>query len=195
MNREFLWCSRLMAQACREKGVHHHVAVRTPGCEPVPLPCKSDRIDLAFHDTGMSSGRQYWDGLFSFADARGIADFVFSREGLFVVNCEAGISRSAGITLALRQFFGGDVFEVPMKAHPNQFVAAILFRTLLDESGRGTELEQVKCTGDKCGVVFSEDPHLLRRLRAEFGKNLLCPGCRDQVSGGVRPPSPKKKRR
>jgi predicted protein tyrosine phosphatase len=137
MNREFVWCSRRIVGTCQMtfRKPHHHIAIKTPGAPIVDLGCGGERLRLEFHDLGMNSPREFWDGLFTVAHAREIKEFVGKHEGLFVVNCEAGISRSAGTVLALRKFFGGDSGEVYQKAMPNPFVTSILFRTLIDGMG------------------------------------------------------------
>lgn len=185
MNREFLWCSRRIVGTCQMtfRKPHHHIAISTPGTVSVDLGCVGDRLRLQFHDLGDDAPKEYWDGLFTGGHAREIKEFVEDREGLFVVNCEAGISRSAGTVLALRRFFGGDSDEVRRMARPNLFVVSLLFRSLLD----GQPVARLTCPA--CGVSFSEEAVLLRRFRKEFGENVLCPGCRDEVSQGVRPSS------
>lgn len=134
-NREFDWCSRMVAGECRTvfKKDHHHIAIRTPDSMPVHIGCCGTTLRLDFHDLGESAPKRFWDGLFKVPQAREIIRFVNAQEGLFVVNCEAGISRSAGVVLALRRFFGGDTEEVYKKAMPNIFVTSILFRALISQ--------------------------------------------------------------
>jgi hypothetical protein len=45
-------------------------------------------------------------------------------------------------------------------------------------------MEEAQCSG--CGLKFYEVFAVLHRQRQEFGDNLLCPGCRDEVSTGGR---------
>lgn len=188
MNREFEWCSRRIVRTCQMtfRKPHHHIAIKTPGAPIVDLGCGGERLRLEFHDLGEQSPREFWDGLFTVDQAREIKSFVAGREGLFVVNCEAGISRSAGTVLALRRFFGGNTEEVRRKAQPNIFVTSILLRVLID----GVGMAQVMCP--RCDISFLEEPGRLLAWQKEFGNSVLCPGCRDAVSQGVRPPSAKR---
>ena len=45
----------------------------------------------------------------------------------------------------------------------------------------------VRCCG--CGLEFEDEAERIKRQREEFGENLLCPACRDEVSRGERPSS------
>jgi hypothetical protein len=71
---------------------------------------------LEFRDLGDNAPAELHDGLFKPSQAKQIAEFVHKHDGLIVVNCEAGLSRSPGVVLALRRFFGGDTEEVFQKA-------------------------------------------------------------------------------
>jgi hypothetical protein len=48
------------------------------------------------------------------------------------VNCDAGLSRSPGVVLALRQFYGGNTQECHLKAFPNAYITSLLKQELMN---------------------------------------------------------------
>jgi predicted protein tyrosine phosphatase len=70
------------------------------------------------------------DNCFTEAHANALVAFLEPIEALLVVNCEAGISRSPAVVLALRRKYGGDTEQVYKEAIPNIHVASVLGRVL-----------------------------------------------------------------
>lgn len=130
----FKWCPEIALKRCLEwfEPNHVHICIRSLGREVVKPNCDGQAMFLAFHDIGDNAPEEYKDGLFTEAHAKSIVEFVNStpNEKLIVVNCEAGISRSAGVVLAMRRHFGGDTEEVYKKAMPNILVTSLVSRVL-----------------------------------------------------------------
>ena len=107
------------------------------------LPCRKTTLRMFFYDLDPEAirrtpafakdsvrGQKLIDGCFTEEHARHIAQFILSTQETVVVNCEAGISRSPAIVLALRRKYGGDTEECFKRAYPNIHVASMLGREL-----------------------------------------------------------------
>jgi predicted protein tyrosine phosphatase len=130
--KTFVWCPRETAKLCHHRFTepHVHIGIRNVDAEITKPGCSGGALFLEFHDLGDNAPAELHDGLFKPSQAKQIAEFVHKHDGLIVVNCEAGLSRSPGVVLALRRFFGGDTEEVFQKAMPNIFVTSLLTRAL-----------------------------------------------------------------
>lgn len=141
--REFTWCRQELAEDCRYAGDHVHIVIASPEGRRIMPSCRKMTLRLFFYDldpeairrTGAyasdpEKGKKLIDGCFTEEHAHHIARFVERTEEPVVVNCEAGISRSPGVVLALRRKHGGDTEDVYKKAHPNIHVASMLGREL-----------------------------------------------------------------
>jgi predicted protein tyrosine phosphatase len=120
-----------------------HISVCSPGSDGAILPDNENRIDvlrLCFHDIesstdpkdlGMKFLKRYGiePRLFNAEDAQAIFDFLEKHKEAetIVVNCEAGISRSAGIAAAIAKVRNGDDEQYFKRYHPN----LLAYRTLL----------------------------------------------------------------
>ena len=115
---------------------HSHIAIRRPGTAMKVPACGGPTLYLDFYDAGEKAAKKLRRGLFSEIHARAIQYFVDkSPDGsLIVVNCKAGVSRSAGVVLALRRHYGGDTEDVFNRSTPNIYVASILGRVLRESS-------------------------------------------------------------
>lgn len=138
--RQFTWCRQELAEDCRHEGVHAHIVITSVGYRMIVPSCKNTKLTLFFWDLDPAAirrtakykkdpalGDRLIDGCFSREQAAAITMFVgATAPDDIVVNCEGGISRSAGIVLALRRAFGGDTEQVFNEAHPNIHVASLL---------------------------------------------------------------------
>lgn len=108
-----------------------HIVIGEPKTEPIKLKeniFRCGKLTLSFHDLD-SLIRKY--KLFNREDAKLILDFVelfFKDIELIVVNCSAGISRSAGVAGALSKLINGDDAEYFKHSQPNMLV----YRTILN---------------------------------------------------------------
>lgn len=117
---------------------HIVISIRDPGSERVNLPDNPNciaQLFLDFHD--IDGEKDFTDHkTFSGEDAASILKVVgltFPYINLIVVNCEAGISRSAGIAAALSVLLGiGDeeFFNPRGPYQPNRWV----YRTILNQA-------------------------------------------------------------
>lgn len=141
--RNFTWCRQELAKDCQLVGNHVHICIATPGGRTIAPSCGFKTLNLFFHDLDPEAirrtnafaddpdkGQQMIDNCFTIDQAKEIASFVNVTNEDIQVNCEAGISRSPGVVLALRRKYGGDTEEVYKKAHPNVHVASTLGREL-----------------------------------------------------------------
>ena len=137
-----------MMQACGTfvKEEHHaHICIRSFGETIKFPPCTGHTLFQAFNDLDPEAvkrsgayendpdkGQKIIDTCFTEQHAREIVDFLkmIRDEHLVYINCEAGISRSAGIVLALRRHYGGDEEEIFGKAVPNIHVTSTMTRIL-----------------------------------------------------------------
>lgn len=150
--KTFVWCPEEVMVACQKyiKYPHAHIAIRSIGSKQQKPKCKGPTIRLEFYDLDPAAiartnafandpvkGKELIDGCFKEKHAEQIVIFVEKiRQKLIVVNCEAGISRSPGVVLALRRHYGGDVEEPFQRAAPNIHVASVLGRVLRKRSGK-----------------------------------------------------------
>lgn len=154
-HKVFVWCREELMTDCFTfvgKIPHAHIAIRSVGSSQKPPKCGNPTLRLEFYDLDPAAiirtnafadnpakGREIIDGCFKEGHAEEIASFIeTTRRRLFVVNCEAGISRSPGVVLALRRHYGGDVNEPFEKAVPNIHVASLLGQVLRKRSGKET---------------------------------------------------------
>lgn len=143
--REFTWCRQELAEDCRVVGDHAHIVIASPEGRRIIPWCRKMTLRIFFYDLdpaairrtpafakGPVQGQKLIDGCFTQEHAQQIARFVqvTKEDEIFIVNCEAGISRSPGVVLALRRKFGGDTEEVFKKAYPNIHVASTLGHVL-----------------------------------------------------------------
>ena len=88
---------------------------------------------LEFYDLDKDTGQFPYDRfLFNHIDAKNILNFVEKyrdKISLIICQCEAGISRSAGVAGALSKILNGDDTEIFKKYLPNMLV----YRTILNE--------------------------------------------------------------
>lgn len=143
--RSIIWCPQVIGLACRDwcNDAHIHICIRSVGAELVEPECDSPALFLEFHDLGGDAAPEFQLGLFNDEQARKVVEFVkdSSAKTMIVVNCEAGISRSAGVAAALRKHFNGDDMEVFNRAHPNMFVYRKLMNLLCCEEGNHPQRE------------------------------------------------------
>lgn len=143
--RKFVWCRQEVGENCTFDKEHFHVCIATPGGRDITPHCGSKSLNLFFCDLDPEAIRRteayakdpaYGEDIIKDCltedQARSIVAFVkaTSDNAIFVVNCEAGISRSAGVVLAMRRFYGGDTEEIFQKAHPNVHVSSMVGRFL-----------------------------------------------------------------
>lgn len=144
--REFAWCRQEIAEDCRWGGDHVHIIIASPTAPKRIMPsCKKMALRLFFYDldpeairrtnafaNDPAKGQELIDGCFTEEHASQIARFVaaLDEDETVIVNCEAGVSRSPGVVLALRRKHGGDTEAVFRKACPNIHVASVLGRVL-----------------------------------------------------------------
>lgn len=141
----FIWCRQELAENCQFPGEHVHIVITSPSCRRIMPSCKKTTLRMFFYDLDPEAirktpafekdpvkGQQLIDGCFTEGQANEIAAFVSTvyYDETVIVNCEAGVSRSPGVVLALRRKFGGDTEEVFKKAYPNIHVASVLGRVL-----------------------------------------------------------------
>lgn len=124
---------------------HSHICIRTNGAEIKMPQCNSPVLYLEFVDLdpdairrtqafarNPAKGQQVIDDCLNEKQALLIVEFVEHTpdERMIVVNCEAGVSRSPGVVLALRRHYGGSTEEVFEKAVPNIHVTSMVTRAL-----------------------------------------------------------------
>lgn len=135
--KTFNWCPEMAMRVCKGffPQVHTHICIRSVGVEIKKPQCADTPLYLAFHDLGENCAFEHQAGLFNVDQAGMIVQFVKDTpdDKLIIVNCEAGISRSAGVVLALRRYYGGDTEEVYHKAMPNIHVTSTLTRVLMEQ--------------------------------------------------------------
>ena len=121
---------------------HIIISVRSPSTKKIELltnPTRRATLFLTFHDIedGLVSNMQEWAKerqltTFSNIHARLILSFIKTWKGkinLICINCEAGISRSAGIAGALSYILNADDTYYFKNYLPNRLV----YRTILNE--------------------------------------------------------------
>lgn len=141
--RWFFWFPQEIAEDCRLSSDHVHICITTPGYRLIKPFCNKRSINFRFLDLDPAEirateaykadpvrGEAYASECFSPEQAQQMAEFVRATEPDVVVNCEAGISRSPGVVLALRRVFGGDIEEVFRRARPCLYVTDLLEKAL-----------------------------------------------------------------
>jgi len=141
---QFLVCSRLSIKSFVPDRNHVVISVMDPGDSEGPAKFQENEhtlgvLRLAFHDlygTKMEERIEESPGKYTYFDramANQIWEFVnkFNGQGieLIVCQCEAGISRSAGIAAALSKCLTGDDMHFFKHYIPNQLV----YRSLVQE--------------------------------------------------------------
>ena len=124
------------------KEPHIIISIRTPGAEPARVPrgpetravlfCEFPDLDERYRALPIGDKDLRDDALFGAAEARRILAFIkIHREAIqsIVVQCEGGISRSAGVAAALAKIFGEDDAPFFRNKTPNMLV----YRTILQE--------------------------------------------------------------
>lgn len=142
--REFRWCRQELAEGCRKQDWHVHVCITSPKYRNILPGCGRPALRLSFYDLDpaavmrsrkagddMVKARELVDGCMTCLQAEEIVLFLEKyAEGDVIVNCEAGVSRSPGVVLALRRKFGGDTEAVFKTSCPNIHVASTLGKVL-----------------------------------------------------------------
>lgn len=142
--REFRWCRQELAENCQNQGEHVHVVITSPKYRGVIPKCGRTFIQFYFYDLDpeairrsraagddMTKARELIEGCFTEPQAEEMVKFLADYPaGDVIVNCEAGISRSPGIVLALRRKYGGDTEACFQTACPNIHVASVLGKVL-----------------------------------------------------------------
>lgn len=143
--RHFTWCRQELARDCQKQDDHAHIIIASPETTTRIIPhCRQTSLRQWFYDLDPTAirrteafaknpgpGQKLIDGCFTQWHALEIRRFVWAvGEIPVVVNCEAGISRSPGIVLALRRAYGMDTNDVYKTAHPNIHVASVLGQAL-----------------------------------------------------------------
>lgn len=115
---------------------HIIISIRSPGATKAEIPFNDNCLDilyLEFHDFD-DRNRDYPDyiKLFTVPDAELLLKFVdmFSDKiDLIICQCEAGISRSAGVAGALSKIFNKDDTEFFKNYLPNILVYRTIYET------------------------------------------------------------------
>ena len=143
--RSFEWCPQEIAEGCAAVVAHSHICITTPAYRLITPRCGRTTLNLVFYDLDPEAirrtnayaddpeqGQLVIDGCMQESHAMAIAKFVRDThaDATVIINCEAGISRSPGVVLALRRFYGGDTEEPYKRAHPNMHVTSMLTRVL-----------------------------------------------------------------
>ncbi len=140
---KYTWCRLELARDCARKDEHSHISIQSPGAVSFNPRCKREMLSMFFVDldpleimrteaaiqnpvTGSSLAAE----CMGVDQADQIARFVEHHPGPIVVNCEAGVSRSPAVVMALREWYGGSVWEPMKDAVPNMHVAFTLAHVL-----------------------------------------------------------------
>lgn len=128
---------------------HIHISIRDVNRSMKMPDCESPALMLAFHDLGEDAPENLKSGLFNDEQANMIVAFVkdCNPEFTILVNCEAGISRSAAVAAALSKFFNGDDSEMFKRAVPNMFVFRKMLNALgIDSTSKRSDPEEDFCS-------------------------------------------------
>lgn len=195
MNEEkYTWCKLEEARDCERKDDHSHISIQSPDAKPFAVKCKREKLSMDFIDldpreimrTRTASfnpkrAEELAAGCMTVEEANQIVLFVEAHPGPIVVNCEAGISRSPGLVMALREWYGGSVHDVLRNAVPNMHVAFTMAYVLrLRDSWS-------KCDGCKGFIKYGESIHTVKRPKAYGAIGpaevllTLCGGCRAEL--------------
>ncbi len=112
---------------------HIIISIKDPGSSDIEIVKRKNRADLlrlSFHDLD----RPYFNyKVFSKREARYILDFInynLKHIDVIICQCEAGISRSAGVAGALSKIINGDDTAIFRDYLPNSLV----YRTIIEEA-------------------------------------------------------------
>jgi len=129
---KFIVANRDQMKHYRCEKQHLIISIKDPNTEDAQIAQRDNCVGilyLAFHDLD----RAYKDyKLFSKKDAKEILDFVTNpliKVDVIICQCEAGISRSAGVAGALSKIFNKDDTEIFKNYLPNMLV----YRTIMEE--------------------------------------------------------------
>lgn len=146
MVKNFLILSRERVESYQLAMPHACISVRDPGTEKAVLSNDMSRLDalyLEFDDLDFKPDTVFGREPVMFNDGHAALILGFyekwkEKVDVFVINCEAGISRSAGIGAALCKISGYDDSIFFKKFCPNRFV----YRTILNRRYGGYESEE-----------------------------------------------------
>lgn len=139
--KSITWCRQEIGEGCLLTDEHIHIAIRSPEGRTIAPRCRKETLHLSFLDMVPADirareiykkepkkGEELCALCFRQEHAALIKEFLGNKpqDVHVVVNCEAGISRSAGVALVLRTLYGGDIPEIHIKAYPNLHVADML---------------------------------------------------------------------
>jgi 8-oxo-dGTP diphosphatase len=138
-NRSFHVLSRREVSVFRSIHPYILISITNPAGIYAPLTdCKNRKglLQMQFSDISPGeNGEVYLDQiLFDSNHAKRIVQFVngFPDDVMIVVNCEAGMSRSAGVAAALAKFYNGTDQEFYERRRPNSTVYSTLLQTIMD---------------------------------------------------------------
>ena len=118
---------------------HILISIDSPGAFKFPIPHSGFRLDvlhLTFHDVDRKVNEDV--ELITPLIAKAVLNFVNKykeKVSLIICQCEAGISRSAGVAGALSKILNGEDFYIFNHYHPNMLV----YRTILNEANKQKE--------------------------------------------------------
>ncbi len=145
---KYTWCKLEDARDCERVDDHSHISLQSPGgarfipkCGRVMLylffvdlsPREIMRTKAAFKNP--KKGKELAAACMSVKQAHQIVTFVEDHPGPIVVNCEAGISRSPAVVLALNEWHGEPTWDVIRRNIPNMHVAFTLATALRIRGG------------------------------------------------------------
>jgi predicted protein tyrosine phosphatase len=133
MARHFLILGRESVEKYQLQRPHVVISVRDPGSEKAMLPGEMTRLDALFLEFDDLDGPYPSEKIILFNKGHAAMILGFfekwkDRVDTFVINCEAGISRSAGIGAALCKICGYDDSRFFKQFCPNRLV----YRTILE---------------------------------------------------------------
>ena len=135
---EFLVMSEREIQNYDTDKIHIIISIRSPDSLPIIMPYRKKCLDilrLSFHDLDgihVPTPATHFT-LFTKKDSKKIMNFVtryILNIELIICQCEAGISRSAGVAAALSKIINGDNKEIFKYYLPNMLV----YRKILEET-------------------------------------------------------------
>lgn len=141
---KYIWCRLEEARYyCGREDKHSHISIQSPGADSFTPKCKREMLSMFFVDFNPRALKRAKAGskdpkkidelvaaCMKVEQAHEIVTFVEDHPGPIVVNCEAGVSRSPAVVMALREWYGGSVWDVIKHAAPNMHVAFTLATVL-----------------------------------------------------------------
>ena len=140
---KYTWCRLELARDCGRKDPHVHLSLQSPGAVSFNPKCGRITLSMFFVDLNPreikrtkaafenpKKADELAAGCMGVDQADQIARFVEDHPDPVIVNCEAGISRSPAVVLALREWYGGSVWDVMKYSVPNMHVAFTLAHVL-----------------------------------------------------------------